>query len=104
VQRIESDLQSVNLLPEFREIRKVKMDLASKLKAIRRREGVSQSKFCELVGLSLSTYKKYESARFEMGYGALCKVANHPRFFKYTLWLMTDQAASGCRQVNPEYA
>lgn len=78
------------------------MDLASKLKAIRRKEGVTQAEFCELVGLSISSYKKYESAMFEMGYGALCKVVNHPRFTKYTLWLMTDQVAPDCGQMSGE--
>lgn len=78
------------------------MDLASKLKAIRRNEGVTQAEFCELVGLSISSYKKYESAMFEMGFGALGRVANHPRFFKYTLWLMTDRTAPDCGQVSPE--
>lgn len=77
------------------------MELAIKLKAIRRQEGVTQSEFCELVGISISTYKKYESSMFEMGYGALCKLANHPRFMKYTLWLMTDHTAPDCGQVSP---
>ena len=78
------------------------MDLAIKLKAIRRTEGVTQSEFCERVGISLSTYKKYEASMFEMGYGALCKVTNHPNFKKYTLWLMTGDTASECGQVSAE--
>ncbi|KPW73520.1 MULTISPECIES: helix-turn-helix domain-containing protein [Pseudomonas syringae group] len=78
------------------------MDLAIKLKAIRRREGVTQSEFCEQVGISISTYKKYEASMFEMGYGALCKVTNHPNFKKYTLWLMTGDTASECGQVSAE--
>lgn len=77
------------------------MDLAAKLKAIRASERVTQTEFCELLGFSISTYKKYEASMFEMGYGALSKVVNHPRFMKYTLWLMIDQVAPECGQVSP---
>ncbi|AZD52234.1 helix-turn-helix domain-containing protein [Pseudomonas chlororaphis] len=77
------------------------MDLAAKLKAIRAKEGVTQSEFCELVGFSISTYKKYESSLFEMGFTALSKVVNHPRFTKYTLWLMIEQTAPESGQVSP---
>lgn len=77
------------------------MDLAEKLKAIRANERVSQSEICELLGLSLSTYKKYEAALFEMGYGALTKLTQHPRFKKYTLWLMTGDTAPESGQVSP---
>lgn len=78
------------------------MDLASKLKAIRAKEGVTQSEFCALVGFSISTYKKYESSLFEMGFTALSKVVNHPRFMKYTLWLMIEQTAPESGQVGPD--
>lgn len=77
------------------------MDLATKLKAIRSKEGVTQSEFCDLVGFSLSTYKKYESSLFEMGFTALSKVVNHPQFTKYTLWLMIEQTAPEAGQVSP---
>lgn len=77
------------------------MDLAAKLKAIRAKEGVTQSEFCELVGFSISTYKKYESSLFEMGFTALSKVVNHPRFTKYTLWLMIEQTAPEAGQISP---
>lgn len=77
------------------------MDLATKLKAIRSKESVTQSEFCELVGFSLSTYKKYESSLFEMGFTALSKVVNHPQFTKYTLWLMIEQTAPEAGQISP---
>lgn len=77
------------------------MDLATKLKAIRSKEGVTQSEFCELVGFSLSTYKKYESSLFEMGFTAVSKVVNHPQFMKYTLWLMIEQTAPEAGQISP---
>lgn len=78
------------------------MEFAEKLKAIRSSERITQSEFCEMVGMSISTYKKYEASFFEMGYGALRKLLCHPRFTKYTLWLMTDQTAPECGQISPE--
>lgn len=77
------------------------MEFAEKLKAMRAKEGVTQTEFCELVGVSLSTYKKYEAGMFEMGYGALSRLLSHPRFKKYTLWLMTGDTATDCGQVSP---
>lgn len=77
------------------------MEFAQKLKAMRTREGMTQSEFCKEVELSLSTYKKWEASLFEMGYGSLTKVTSHPRFKKYTLWLMTGDVAPECGQVSP---
>lgn len=77
------------------------MEFADKLKAMRAKEGVTQSELCKLLDLSLSTYKKYEAGMFEMGYGALSKLLNHPRFKKYTLWLMTGETAQECGQISP---
>jgi transcriptional regulator with XRE-family HTH domain len=76
------------------------MDLSVKLKAIRRREGLTQLEFCALVDISISSYKKYETDLFEMGYAGLCKVLTHPTFTKYTLWLMTGHTAPECGQVS----
>lgn len=77
------------------------MTLAEKLKAIRTREELSQGGICELLDVSLSTWKKYEASRFEMGFGAVCNVLQHPRFTKYTLWLMTSETAPEAGQVSP---
>lgn len=77
------------------------MTLAEKLKAIRAKEGLTQAQFCELVGLSINSLKKYEAAIYEMGYGALAKVSEHPRFTKYTLWLMTGHTALESGQISP---
>lgn len=79
------------------------MELAEKLKAIRLKEGLTQSELCEATGISLSSYKKYELAlRTEVSSIALLKITNHVRFKKYTLWLMTGEAAPSCGQVSPE--
>ncbi|MDP9518522.1 MULTISPECIES: helix-turn-helix domain-containing protein [Pseudomonas] len=77
------------------------MELAEKLKAIRAAERLTQSEFCKELDFSLSTYKKWESSLFEMSYGPLSKIANHARFKKYTLWLMTGEAVPECGQVSP---
>ncbi|WP_296231489.1 helix-turn-helix domain-containing protein [uncultured Pseudomonas sp.] len=77
------------------------MEFAEKLKAMRGREGLTQTEFGGLVGISVNSVKKYEGGRFEMGYGALTKMLHHPRFTKYTLWLMTDCTAPDCGQISP---
>lgn len=77
------------------------MELAGKLKAIRAREGLTQGEICKLLDVSLSTWKKYETSMFEMGFGALSTFLQHPQFKKYALWLMTDEAAPACGQVSP---
>lgn len=77
------------------------MEFAQKLKAIRSREGLTQMEFSDLVEISINSVKKYEGGMFEMGYGALTKVLQHPRFTKYTLWLMTDETAPECGQISP---
>ncbi|MCY1365769.1 hypothetical protein D9M69_526320 [compost metagenome] len=75
--------------------------MAERLRAIRANEGLTQVEFCKLVGMSLNTYKKYETGVFEMGYGALSKLLAHPRFKPYALWLMTDETAPSYGQVGP---
>ncbi|PZW49726.1 helix-turn-helix domain-containing protein [Pseudomonas sp. URMO17WK12:I2] len=77
------------------------MDLPAKLKAIRKREGITQGELCELLEMSHSTLKKYEAGIIEMGLPPILKMANHPRFRKYTLWLLTDDISSASEQISP---
>lgn len=77
------------------------MDLPEKMKAIRAKEGLTQGEFCELVDISLSSWKKYEASITDMGLLPFLKVANHPRFKKYALWLSTGDSAPACGQVSP---
>lgn len=78
------------------------MDLPAKLKALRMHEGLTQGDFCEQLQISLSTYKKQElSLRSDISATVLLKVTNHPRFKKYTLWLMTGDTAPECGQISP---
>lgn len=77
------------------------MDFPSKLKAIRKAERLTQREFCEILDFSHSTFRKYEAGIFEPGAPALLRIANHPRFKKYTLWLMTGDAAPAGGQISP---
>lgn len=78
------------------------MDLPAKLKALRTREGLTQNEFCKQLEISLSTYKKQElSLRSDISSTVLLKVTNHPRFKKYTLWLMTGDVVPECGQISP---
>ncbi|WP_241151953.1 helix-turn-helix domain-containing protein, partial [Pseudomonas viridiflava] len=36
------------------------------MKAIRKKEGLTQTEFCEVVGISISSWKKYEAGITEM--------------------------------------
>ena len=80
------------------------MKLSEKIKALREAEGLSQSKFCEIIELPLSTLKKYEGGNFEPGGTALLKITMHPTFQKYALWLMTDKTAPQAGQIAPAFA
>ncbi|MGN7840786.1 helix-turn-helix domain-containing protein [Pseudomonas sp. 22490] len=78
------------------------MKLGEKLRLMRNREKLTQPQMAELVGLSLDTLKNYELARrVDISGLALAKVASHPTFTKYTLWLMADQTAPEAGQISP---
>lgn len=76
--------------------------LSEKVKAIRKCEGVSQSEFCEITGISISTVKKYETGLIEPGGATLMKITTNPRFKKYTMWLMTGDTAPEIGQISPD--
>ncbi|NMX87156.1 helix-turn-helix transcriptional regulator [Pseudomonas sp. WS 5010] len=78
------------------------MDLPAKMKAIRATEGLTQTEFCELLGISISSWKKYDAGITDMGLLPFLKVANHPRFKKYALWLVTGDVAPESGQISPE--
>ncbi|MCL6716112.1 helix-turn-helix domain-containing protein [Klebsiella sp. T2.Ur] len=80
------------------------MKLSEKIKAIRMAEGLSQNQLCQIIDLPRSTLSKYESGLFEPGGNALIKYTTHPRFQKYTLWLMTDKTAPQAGQIAPALA
>ncbi|QZO12622.1 MULTISPECIES: helix-turn-helix domain-containing protein [Pseudoalteromonas] len=75
--------------------------MGEKFRLIRERAGLTQSKFSELVGISFSSYKKYETGVNEVGAPAIMAVANHPEFKKYALWLITDESNPDAGQFSP---
>ncbi|EOU1316521.1 helix-turn-helix domain-containing protein [Klebsiella quasipneumoniae] len=77
------------------------MNLGKKLRAIRKAEGLTQAKFCEISGIALGTVKNYEGGHQEPGITVIMQITNTPRFEKYTLWLMTDKTAPEVGQVEP---
>ncbi|MBK5413716.1 helix-turn-helix domain-containing protein [Pseudomonas sp. TH31] len=78
------------------------MDFAAKFKLIRKAERLTQKEFCAALGFSESTFRKYEAGFIEVGAPALLKIANHPRFKKYALWLVTGDVAPESGQISPE--
>ncbi|WP_174888803.1 helix-turn-helix domain-containing protein [Candidatus Williamhamiltonella defendens] len=69
------------------------IDHGKKLKAVRLNEGMTQIEFAHVLGIGLGTIKNYESGIRGVGLVILDKVTNHPKFSKYTLWLMTNSTA-----------
>ncbi|WP_038912374.1 helix-turn-helix domain-containing protein [Dickeya dadantii] len=80
------------------------MDIAQKIKLIRKAEGLTQIKFCEISGIALSTLKNYEGGHREPGLQVVLQITNTKQFQKYTLWLMTDKTAPEAGQIAPALA
>ncbi|QRG80205.1 DNA-binding transcriptional regulator [Citrobacter sp. R56] len=74
---------------------------AKKLRDMRIAEGITQADFAKMMEIGLGTVRNYESGQREAGMGIIDKVVNHPRFTKYTLWLMTDKTAPAAGQIAP---
>ncbi|HAZ4787378.1 TPA: helix-turn-helix domain-containing protein [Salmonella enterica subsp. enterica serovar 6,7:y:-] len=77
------------------------MQIHEKLKAIRKAEGMSQATFCQLLDMSISSVKKYETGLIEPGGSVLMHIMQHERFQKYTLWMMTGNTAPDAGQIAP---
>lgn len=80
------------------------MNLAHKLRAIRKAEGLTQAKFCEISGIAIGTVKNYETGHGDPGLQIVLRVTNTPQLEKYTLWLMTDKTAPEAGQISPVVA
>ncbi|MCA7012045.1 helix-turn-helix transcriptional regulator [Dickeya dadantii] len=80
------------------------MKISQKLKVIRKAEGLTQAKFCEISGIALGTLKNYEGGHQEPGIQVVLQVTNTRQFEKYTLWLMTDKTAPEAGQIAPALA
>lgn len=76
--------------------------IGKKIRSIRDAENLSRTEFAELTGIPAPTQKNYESERRDgVGSEILIKITNHPRFEKYTLWLMTDKTNEAAGQISP---
>ena len=80
----------------------VKLMLGKKIKAIRLGEGLTGKEFAQILEISIDSLKNYETERRTISEQNLLKITNHPRFKKYSLWLMTDQTAPEIGQVSPD--
>lgn len=80
------------------------MKISEKLRAIRKAEGLTQKKFCEISGIALSTLKNYEGGHKEPGFQVVSQIVNTSSLQKYTLWLMTDKTAPQAGQIAPALA
>lgn len=76
-------------------------NIGQKIKIIRESLNLSQAKFCELLDIGLSGYKKYETGISEPGAGNLEKIANHPKTKMYFLWLFTGETNPALGQIAP---
>ncbi len=79
-------------------------DFGKKIRAIREAEGLTRKQFFELTGILEETQKLYELGRREnIGIETVMKITNHPRFKRYTMWLMSedDEAYSEAEQISP---
>jgi len=78
------------------------MRLGQKIRDVRESEGLTRFQFAELTGIAESTQKAYETGRRDgVGSEILLKVTEHPRFEKYTLWLMTGKTSEAAGQISP---
>ncbi|EAQ6104374.1 XRE family transcriptional regulator [Salmonella enterica subsp. diarizonae] len=78
--------------------------IGKKIREIRETEGLTRKQFFELTGIPETAQKNYERGVTEkIGIDTVMKITNHPRFKKYTLWLMSedDEAYSEAEQISP---
>lgn len=78
------------------------MHAGKKIRAIRESEGLTREEFSGLLDIPIGTMRRYETGRIEnIGGEVLFKITNHPRFKKYTMWLMTGDTNEYYGQVSP---
>jgi transcriptional regulator with XRE-family HTH domain len=68
------------------------ISIGDKFKLLREKEGLSQRAFCTIVDMSPSTLANIESGRNKsVSVDVLAQVVKHPRFSKYSIWLLVDE-------------
>ena len=80
------------------------MEITQRLKLIRKAESLSQKGFANALSISVGTIEKYEMGSSSPSGTILTNIANHPRFQKYTLWLMTGTTAPESGQICPAFS
>lgn len=75
-----------------------------KLKEIRKAEGLTQPEFSALTGVSLGAIRNYETGQRDVGLSVIDKIVKHPRFGKYTMWLMRGEANPEAGQIEPAFS
>ncbi|WP_097459655.1 helix-turn-helix domain-containing protein [Mangrovitalea sediminis] len=78
------------------------MSIAEKIKLIRETEGLGRKAFTDLIGASQRTLEGIEQRGSEPRSDFLMKITTHERFKKYTLWLMSNDTAPECGQIDPD--
>lgn len=77
-------------------------EIGEKIRSIREAEGLSRDEFEQLTGIPAGNTKRYETGRIKsIGSDFLVKITQHPRFTKYTLWLMSGTTAPAAGQIAP---
>ena len=68
------------------------LSTADKFKLIREREGnLSQRAFADLIGISRGIISQVEVGRNKPGLDVISKIAAHPQFLPYAMWLIVDE-------------
>jgi len=78
--------------------------LGKKIQAIRISEELSQPDMAQLIDMSVNSLRAYEQAKRGVSEENLIKITNHPRFIKYTLWLMTGETLPESGQICPVFS
>ena len=80
------------------------MNFSKQLKLIRKEEKVTQVELSELTDIPIKTLEKYEQGVSEPTLKNVKLITAHPKFQKYTLWLMTGTTAPESGQVCPAFS
>ncbi|EMH4534733.1 helix-turn-helix domain-containing protein [Morganella morganii] len=75
--------------------------LGEKIRMIREAENLNRKEMAELIGASYGTLNNYETKGVLVTETVLVKLTSHPRFEKYTLWLMTGKTNEAMGQISP---
>ncbi|MGA6086558.1 MULTISPECIES: helix-turn-helix domain-containing protein [unclassified Providencia] len=77
------------------------IDYSKKLLCIRKAEGFTQQQFADLVNISLSTVKNYETGQQPARAAIMESVIQVERFEKYALWLTIGKTNEALGQISP---